>query len=105
MKKQVYLRPVLILISFFYCFYISGQSRHQKLKSPVLFKGDSVTAYRAPAVIFNNRTFHMFFYALGPLTEAQGYFDRNVSICIAWSTDLAEWNWRARQSKSVWQQG
>ncbi len=35
----------------------------------------------------------MFFYGLGPLTEAQGYFDRNVSVGIAWSRDLAVWKW------------
>jgi hypothetical protein len=39
----------------------------------------------------------MFFYGLGPLTEAQGYFDRNVSIGIAWSSDLEEWNWPGKE--------
>ena len=39
------------------------------------------------------RNYLMFFYALGPLTEAQGYFDRNVSVGIAWSSNLTDWEW------------
>jgi hypothetical protein len=35
----------------------------------------------------------MFFHGSGPLTEAQGDFDKNASIGIAWSNDLIHWNW------------
>lgn len=40
----------------------------------------------------------MFFYALGPLTESQGYFDKNVSIGIAWSKDLLKWYWPSKNN-------
>lgn len=36
----------------------------------------------------------MFFHASGPLTEAEGDFDKNSSIGIAWSDDLVNWDWK-----------
>lgn len=35
----------------------------------------------------------MFFHGSGPLTETEGYFDKNSSIGIAWSDDLQSWAW------------
>lgn len=32
-----------------------------KLESPILFRGDSLTAYRDPAILFNNNRFYLFF--------------------------------------------
>lgn len=40
---------------------LHGQPKLLKLKSPVIFKGDSVTAYRDPAVLYHNKTFYLFF--------------------------------------------
>ncbi|MBN2633809.1 MAG: hypothetical protein JXR66_09655 [Bacteroidales bacterium] len=39
----------------------------------------------------------MFFHGSGPLKESQGDFDRNASIGIAWSRDLAEWEWPGKK--------
>ena len=52
----------LITILIIFCNISSfGQSKLLKLKSPVIFKGDSVTAYRDPAILYNNKTFFLFF--------------------------------------------
>jgi hypothetical protein len=39
------------------------------------------------------KNYIMFFHGSGPLTEKQGDFDKNASIGIVWSNDLATWNW------------
>ncbi len=38
----------------------------------------------------------MFFHGSGPLTEEEGDFDKNASIGIAWSDDLLQWEWPAK---------
>lgn len=35
----------------------------------------------------------LFFHGSGPLTEAEGDFDRNASLGMAWSDDLVDWQW------------
>ena len=35
----------------------------------------------------------LFFHGSGPKTEQEGDFDRNASVGIAWSDDLASWHW------------
>ncbi len=35
----------------------------------------------------------LFFHGSGPETEANGDFDRNASLGLAWSDDLIEWEW------------
>ncbi len=35
----------------------------------------------------------MLFHGSGPLTEEAGDFDKNASICIAWSDNLQRGNW------------
>jgi hypothetical protein len=40
---------------------VCGQTMLKKLKSPVIFSGDSVTAYRDPAILYHNKTFYLFF--------------------------------------------
>lgn len=51
-----------------------------------IFRGDEKTAYRDPAVLFDNGVFHLYF-------EEEGDFSRNASIGIAWSDDLVHWSW------------
>jgi len=52
-----YLTAIMLLLSL----GLTGQSKLLKLKSPVLFSGDSVTAYRDPAILYHNKTFYLFF--------------------------------------------
>lgn len=55
MKKIIL--PLLLFVSVI----LNGQTKLLKLISPILFKGDSVTAYRDPAVLYHNKTYYLFF--------------------------------------------
>ena len=61
--------------------------RWDALRSPVLFQGDTVTAYRDPAAVFHDGVFHLYFTLVK--TEADG---KPYSF-TAWSQsrDLAHW--------------
>ena len=41
----------------------------------------------------------MFFHGSGPKKETEGDFDKNASIGLAWSDDLAVWSWPRPKSK------
>ncbi len=58
------------------------------LKSPIIFRGDAVTAYRDPAVAFNDGVFRMFF------TVAAVEPDGGVFLRVAGSSsrDLVSWS-------------
>jgi hypothetical protein len=81
------MKKLLILILFLDCLTASGQAKLYKLKSPVLFKGDSVTAYRAPAVLFNNGTFYLFF----ALSEVENDGKVFTYVAESESRDLRKW--------------
>lgn len=55
MKRFIFLSILFISTNAY------SQLKLLKLKSPILFKGDSVTAYRDPAVLYHNNTFYLFF--------------------------------------------
>jgi hypothetical protein len=57
------------------------------LTTPILFKGDAVTAYRDPAAIYHNGVFHLYF------TLVKLEPDGKAHLYTAWSksTDLAHW--------------
>jgi len=55
------MKKIAFLLVFCVNIAVLAQVDLQMLKSPILFKGDSVTAYRDPAVLFDNGTFHMWF--------------------------------------------
>jgi hypothetical protein len=86
-----FFRPYIFLIVFllFVSHSISGQSILLKLKSPLLFKGDSVTAYRDPAVLYYNKTFFLFF----TLVEVEK--DGKVFSYAATSSSKDLTNWTA----------
>lgn len=42
-------------------FEVNSQTMLKKLKTPVIFMGDSVTAYRDPAILYHDKTFYLFF--------------------------------------------
>ncbi len=85
--------PVLRLYGFIMILILlsgldsSGQSMLRKLKSPILFRGDSVTAYRNPAVLFHEGTFYLFF----SIVEVEK--DGKIFDYTAWSSsrDLLTW--------------
>jgi len=64
------MKKIICLLLLTGCFTLQGQTRLLNLKSPILFKGDSVTAYRDPAVLYHNKTFYLFFTLIE--TEADG---------------------------------
>ena len=82
MKKTIFLSLLFISINVY------SQSRLLRLNSPILFKGDSVTAYRDPAVLYHNKTFYLFF----TLVEVEN--DGKVFSYTASSTsrDLRKWS-------------
>jgi predicted GH43/DUF377 family glycosyl hydrolase len=49
------LMSVLVTIDMY------AQTMLKKLESPVIFPGDSITAYRDPAILYHNKTFYLFF--------------------------------------------
>ena len=57
------------------------------ITSPIIFRGDSTTAYRDPAAIYNNGWFYLYF----SLVKTE--FDNQVFGYTAWSksTDLVHW--------------
>ena len=55
------MKKLIFILTIFCSFNSYGQSKLLKLKSPIIFKGDSVTAYRDPAILYHKKTFFLFF--------------------------------------------
>ncbi len=64
------------------------RSFFDKLQSPILFKGDSVTAYRDPAVLYENGRFFLFFTLVEIEPDSMIYSYSAMST----SQDLVEWS-------------
>lgn len=82
MKKLLFL---LLLIA---CTNLYSQSMLLKLKSPILFKGDSVTAYRDPAILYNDKTFYLFFTLIETEKDGKVFCYTAASR----SNDLRKWS-------------
>jgi hypothetical protein len=82
------MKEVILFANMFICACLFGQSSLLSLKSPILFKGDSITAYRAPAVLYHNRIFYLFF-ALGEVEKDGKVF---TYVAASTSTDLRNWS-------------
>jgi sucrose-6-phosphate hydrolase SacC (GH32 family) len=82
MKKYLFLF-LIVCPSFIY-----GQSMLLKLKSPILFKGDSVTAYRNPAILYFDKKFYLFF-SIVEVEKDGKVFDYTAS---SYSRDLIKWS-------------
>lgn len=69
---------------------ISGEQSAllDNLQSPILFKGDSVTAYRDPAVLFEDGKFYLFFTLVEIEPDSMIYSYTVMST----SRDLKEWS-------------
>ncbi len=81
------MKRAFIFLLFFTGVSLYGQSKLLKLKSPIIFKGDSVTAFRDPAVLYHNKTFYLFFTLIE--TERDGkVFCYTAS---SQSRDLVKW--------------
>ncbi|MCK5104095.1 MAG: hypothetical protein KAR17_14820, partial [Cyclobacteriaceae bacterium] len=59
-----------------------------KIKSPIIFKGDYKFAYRDPAVVYHNDKFHLFF------TLVERASDTGMYLFVAYSNsdDLVHWS-------------
>ncbi len=75
------------MLLLFSCSHLYSQSTLLNLRSPVLFKGDSVTAYRNPAVLYHNSRFYLFF----SIVEVEK--DGKVFDYTAYSTSSDLLNW------------
>ena len=62
-----------------------------KLKSPVIFRGNETTAYRDPAVIYENGMFHLFF------TVVEIEPDGMIFMFTAYSSSIDLINWTSPQ--------
>src|SRR5664279_3753449 len=84
MKK---LLSILLLISFT-CMTTDAQLlRLNKLKSPILFRGNANTAYRDPAVLYQNGTFYLFFTLVEIEPDSLVY----MYMATSRSNDLVHW--------------
>lgn len=82
------MRKLFLIVFLFNCLLVSGQSKLLKLKSPVIFKGDSLTAYRDPAILYDNKTFYLFFTLVE--TEKDGKVFSYTATSS--SKDLKNWS-------------
>jgi predicted GH43/DUF377 family glycosyl hydrolase len=56
------MKKLIILLFFTQTINLNGQSKIlSAIDSPIIFYGDEKTAYRDPAVLFYNGSFHLFF--------------------------------------------
>ncbi len=81
-------RMFKIVLFLLLCTEISAQNINlEKLKSPVLFRGNGVKAYRDPAVLYNNGIFYLFF------TQTEIESDGLIYSYTAFSksADLVHW--------------
>jgi hypothetical protein len=64
MKRSIFcIFPILLLCLSGLCYLAvaGGKVQLKQLTSPILFRGDEITAYRDPAVLYHGGTFHLFF--------------------------------------------
>lgn len=61
MKNWIYISFLFLALCSCRQRMIPSDADLSKLESPVLFRGDSMTAYRDPAVLFHNNRFYLFF--------------------------------------------
>lgn len=86
--KGVFLTTILALI---FCLNIFGQNFDlQLIKLPVVFQGDSITAYRDPAILFHDNKFYLFFTLIEIESDGRiyGYTAQSQS------DDLVNWEWQ-----------
>jgi hypothetical protein len=82
-------KNILILLTFFQSIILAnGQNVDlKKLKSPVLFAGNETTAYRDPAILFQDGTFYLFFSLMEIELDGRIY----SYVASSKSTDLVNW--------------
>lgn len=65
----------------------AGKFDLNKLSSPILFQGNETTAFRDPAILYHNGTFHLFFTLVETEADSKIYSYTAFSI----SSDLIHW--------------
>ena len=89
MIQQIRKYFLLSSLTFFISSVMNAQSVDlSKLKSPILFKGDSVTAYRDPMAIFEKGIFYLYF----TLTEIEKDGKVFMYTAMSKSKDLIHWS-------------
>ena len=84
MKRLISASILLLLV----CFGINAQNVDlEKLKSPILLRGDEHTAYRDPAVLYYDKIFYLFF----TLTEIEQNGRIYMYTASSKSDDLLHW--------------
>lgn len=81
MKRIIFIHIILVSLQ------LNGQSKLLRLKSPVIFQGDSVTAYRDPAILYNDNKFYLFFTLIEVGKDGKVFSYTATSV----SKDLRKW--------------
>lgn len=81
-------RKIVFLLLVVASVVAQAQPKLNKMKSPVIFQGDSVTAYRDPAILFHKGTFILFF-TLVEIEEDGKVFSYTAKSS---SRDLRKWS-------------
>ncbi|HPJ60775.1 MAG TPA: hypothetical protein PLQ06_13665 [Bacteroidales bacterium] len=79
---------LIAVLSLTFCCQLTAQPLIKKLRSPVIFRGDSITAYRDPAILFHKGIYHLFFTLVE--TEADGLVFSYTAKSV--SRNLRKWS-------------
>lgn len=66
----------------------NGKIDLERLETPIIFRGDERTAYRDPAILYENGYFHLFF----TLVETEGAGEVYMYTAKSRSSDLKNWD-------------
>jgi Glycosyl hydrolases family 43 len=83
------MKQIILALILFASMSAFGQKvNFKKLTSPILFKGDSVTAYRDPMAILHKGIFYLYF----TLTEIEPTGNIYMYLALSKSKDLVHWS-------------
>ena len=89
-QAKMHSRLLISYVLFFISLDAVGQPLDfDRIKSPIIFKGDYKYAYRDPAVIYHNRTFYLYFTLVERAADSGMYFFTALST----SEDLVHWTY------------
>lgn len=92
LKSGAFTAGIKIIVIGFFCLFsellVAQKIDFKNLKSPILFKGDSVTAYRDPMVQYFNGTFYLYFTLVETENDGKIY----AYTALSKSKDLVKWS-------------
>jgi hypothetical protein len=92
-KRELLLFGSILIILFQACQAANDRHVDFNLSFPILFKGDSFTAYRDPAVLYHQELFYLYFTLVEQEPNQRIYSYTAMST----SPDLVHWDWPNRQ--------